>query len=190
MSRTLTEIEAAGAALDALIAELDGDVSDGAAEIVDAWFAELQEETARKVDGYAFRIKAEEADAERWAAMAAEMSAKADAAKSRAKRLKERMAFHLETQQLQEIKGEIYRFYWQKNGGKAPLIMDSTDPNDFPPECRVTTVSISNAKVRELVDAGLMEFTEFEHDDNGVQTERKRKLPAHLGERGRSLRLA
>lgn len=189
MSRTLTELEAAGLALDALIAELEGDVSDGAAEIVDAWFAELAEETARKVDGYAFRIKAEEADAERWKAMAAEMTEKAGAAANRAKRLKERMAFHLEQQQLQEIKGSIYRFYWQKNGGKAPLILDSTDPNDFPEDCRVQTVTISNAKVRERIEQGQVQFTRSLPETDGAVSAVV-TLKAHLGERGRSLRLA
>lgn len=170
MTDTMAKILADGAALDAALEELGGDVSDGADAIIAEWFAELDERRAEKVDGYGFRIKQEQADAAKWKALADELYAKAKAADNRAKYLLARMQYHMEEQAVTEMKGEVWTFKFQQNGGKAPLVLASENPDDYPEDCRVTTVTINKDAIRAKLEAG-------------------ETLPASIGERGRSLRL-
>jgi hypothetical protein len=166
---TLAQIAEDTAALDTLLTELGGDVTDEQGVIVDQWFAELDKRRAEKVDGYAWRIKALREQADATKRLADELLSKTRSAMSRADWLLARMR-HLEDQGETEVRGHIYRFAFQQNGGKAPVVIETDDPMQFPEDCRVTVVSLNKERIRERLEAG-------------------ETLPAMIGERGRSLRI-
>lgn len=168
---TMAKIEADKQALDALLEDVGGEVTPETEAAIEQWFRELEDRTTEKVDGYGFTIRMALADAEKFTAAADELYAKARTAESRAKYAKARMAQHMTEQGLDRLAGNIYTFAFQKNGGVAPLVLASENPDDFPEDCRITTVTLNKERIRERLEAG---------DES---------LPAAVGERGRSLRL-
>lgn len=185
---TMTQIMDDTAALESLLTELGGDVTAEQGEIVDQWFAELDERRADKVDGYAWQIKALREQAEAAKRLADELLSKSRSAMSRADWLTQRMASYMELAAVPEMKGHIFAFKFQAHGGKAPLVLQSDNPEDFPEDGRVTVVTLDKNRIRERVEAGETAF-EVYSSTLPVGEKETRTLPAVIGERGRSLRI-
>lgn len=166
---TLERIEQDAAALDALLFETGGDLSDGADQAIEQFFAELDERRRAKVDGYGWRIQRARDDAAKWKALAAEFTRRARQAEATEEYLLRKMAGYMEAKQLEQLPGDVHTFAFQANGGKLPVVLLDEDPAHFPPDCVRTTVD--KEAVRARLEAG---------DES---------IPAAIGERGRSLRL-
>jgi len=118
-------------ALDELLIELDGDISDPAVmEVVDMWFAELDKNLLQKVDGYAtyitelqWRAKARKEEADRLAGRA-----RIDA--NNADYLKQRLHEALVSRGMTKLETARYKVTVCKNGGKQPL--DIHEPEAVP----------------------------------------------------------
>ena len=178
---TLAQIEADGAALDALLTDLDGEITPDTEATIDAWFRELETRRRDKVDGYGFRIKAAKIEAAKCAELADQLAAKARTIGRRVDWLMARMEAHMTVAGLDRLDGSVYTFAFQANGGAVPLVLESENPADFPEECRAVTVTINKRAVRDRLE---MHAIEMLTDDGRAST-----IPAHLGARGRALRL-
>ena len=168
---TLTRLEADAAALDALLTDLDGEVTPETEATIDAWFRELETRRRDKVDGYGFRIKAAKIEAAKCAELADQLAAKARTIGRRVDWLMARMEAHMTVAGLDRLDGSVYTFAFQANGGKAPLVLESDDPTAYPLDCQRVVVTVDKDAIRTQLEKGVV------------------GIPAHIGERGRTLRL-
>lgn len=160
-------------ALDAILDECQGDITDPRAEeAITAWVRELESDESAKMDGYIAYINKLTMEAERASALAAQY---VDAAKTRTRRvewLKSRMVEHMTKTGRKSIETNSgYTISVQANGGCVPLILDTVDVTKIDPAFTITKVELDKEKVREWLADGL-------------------NLPfAKLGERGKHLRI-
>ena len=124
-----------------------------------------------KADGYARVIKnlsgnlaAVEAEMER-------LQAKKNLLDSSIKRLKETLKSAMLLTGKKKFKTDLFNFSIQKNGGKAPVILDVKDTSELPDELVKITETADLEAIRKLIEK-----------DGSCKY-------AHLGERGESLRI-
>lgn len=172
--RTLYEIDADLLALDSLLDEIGGDVSDPTvAAAIDAWYAELAYDEAKKLDGWVNWIRQMEMES---AAARAEAEQYARRAQTRDRTIawaKGVMKSRLEGSARTEVETATGRIISvQKNGGRVPvLLVDGLRVDDLPDQFVRVVREIDSEKVRAELEAG------------GVLTF------ARLGERGTQLRI-
>ncbi len=156
--------------LNELLDDCDNDAAQQ--ELINNWLEQLGEERDRKLDGYAALITEMTTRAEVRKAEAKRMMELAQADENRAKMLKDKLKLFFETHRLKTVETARYKLSYQRNGGKAPLILKDGVPATALPE-RFQKVSIdpNTSAIREALEAG--EVLEF----------------AQLGERGTTLRI-
>jgi hypothetical protein len=129
MPSTLLQITSEFQALDELLEEIGGDVSDPRVDaIVTEWLAELETQMEAKADAYAAYIRELELRA---AARREESERLLKAAKTQentAAWLKDRLKQAMTAARLKKIEGQRYTVSVAANGGKLPLILDDTAP--------------------------------------------------------------
>lgn len=164
----LIDISADMQALDDLLAEVGGDVSDpNVAAAVEAWMAELDVNFAGKVDNYAALITSIRARADVRRAESERLAKRAEIDEASADWLAARLLQALEARGTRKVETDRYAVSVVGNGGKAPLILTG----DVPPEwCKfIEKIEVNRDKIRASLEAG-------------------EALPfASLGERGRRL---
>lgn len=169
--RTLFDIGADLLALDQLLDDLDGDVTDASVEAaVTAWTAELAADESRKLDnvvGYLRQLDMEEAAAR---AQAEQWQQKARSRAGRAAWMKELVRRHLLASGRTRAATETgHTVSVVGNGGKVPLDLSPVDPDALPD--RFTRRVLDPEAVRAALEAG-------------------EELPfARLGERGSHVRV-
>lgn len=155
MKRTLFEIGADALALNDLLDELQGDISnDGDAEAIDEWLNETGDALAAKLDSYHGLIKEH---AVRATALKAEAKAIAELAashESRANRLKERLKYFMETQGVKKYPVSRGEFAICGNGGKQPLVVN-IEPQDLPDAYRILRYEADGEAIRAALEFGL-----------------------------------
>ena len=152
-SRSLITLNADMLALQDLLAEIGGDVSDeNVAKAIDEWFGEFKMETARKADAYVGLIREFELRAEARAAEAKRMTERANVDRNAAKNMRDRLKWFMEQHGLETIDTERFRLTVRANGGKAP--MEITSEADVPPEYQVPVMTIDKDKLRADLEAG------------------------------------
>lgn len=171
--QTLFQIGADAQALNDLLVELEGDISDPAvAEAIDEWLQETGDALDKKLDGYGALIREREALA---AARKAEAQRLLDLAKTdenTVKRLKDRLQFFFENNGISKQETARFKFSLAANGGKAPVIIDGNyKPDEVPFSFQKQVVDFDKEEIRKALEAG---------DELSF---------ARLGERGRSLRI-
>lgn len=153
---TLLEITDDMAALDALLLENGGDVSDPAVmDAVDRWFAENESRLKDKADGYAAFIQEQKLLAETRKAEADRMAAKARRNQATADFLIGRLKGTMERLGLAKIETARFTVAVQGNGGKQPV--DVFGAIDELPEWakRIKTIiEPDKDKIREKLEAG------------------------------------
>ena len=171
MTRTLLDITRDMDALDALLVEVEGDVTDPRVlEAVTAWFAELDADLKGKVDNYAALITTLEARADVRAKEAERLARRAKTDAASAQFLKDRLRTELEARGLKKVETDRYRVSVVSNGGKLPLVLgDERDiPEAFWREVPARK-EIDRDAIRQALDAG------------------RPVAGAHYGDRGRRL---
>lgn len=172
MSSTLYELGGQLAALDELLAEVGGDVTDEqAAEAINAWFAEIGEQVEHKLDGYGALIVELEARATARKAEADRMAGRAQVDTNAAKRLKERLKMFFIERNYKVIETPRFRVTLAGHGGKVPLDIDPVDAATLPLRFQAVSISPHTELIRAALEAG--EALDF----------------ARLGERGSSIRI-
>lgn len=159
---TLYDIRADLEALEALLYEVGGDVTDEAADAaITAWLEETGEALSKKLDGYAALIRETEIRAASRKAEASRLSDLARADDAAVKRLKDRLRWFFEDRGIQKMETERFRFTLATNGGKPPVILK------VPVEClpewakRVTFAPDLEAIRGEIEKGGTVEFAEI-----------------------------
>lgn len=155
--RTLLNIADDMVALDNLLEETGGDVTDPEVEAaIDSFMAELQTDLDNKTDNYCGLIRQKEllAACRKEEAERLRMAAKAE--ENQAKYLKDRLKLVLEFLGVKKA-GKVRTASVCNNGGKQPLIMPPvTDPDMIPERFRkvISQVVVDEDKVREALEAG------------------------------------
>lgn len=159
---TLYEIRDDLEALEALLYEVGGDVTDEAADAaITAWLEETGEALKSKLDGYAALIREAEARAASRKAEAARLTALSRADESVAKRLKERLYWFFGDRGIERFETERFRFTVQKNGGKPPVILH-VPVEALPAWAQRVTVAPDMEAIRgEIEERGSVEFAEI-----------------------------
>lgn len=123
--RTLFEISSDLLALDALLSEREGDITDPeVAATIDAWFAELSYDEAHKLESWCGYVAQLEMEAERARVEAAAWHAKARSRENRMAWLRARMLAYIESSGRSKVVTASGRtLSVQQNGGKAPLVI-------------------------------------------------------------------
>ena len=171
MTRTLLDITRDMEALDALLAEVEGDVTaPKVLEAVSAWFDELDADLRGKVDNYAALITTLDARAEVRAKEAERLARRAKIDAASAQFLKDRLRTELEARGVQKVETDRYRVSVVSNGGKLPLVLgdEREIPEAFWREVPARK-EIDRDAIRQALDAG------------------RTVAGAHYGDRGRRL---
>lgn len=171
---TLFEIGEDLEAIESLLYELDGDISDPeAAEAIEVWFAEFQQNQGKKIDGYLNLIRKWEAEAAAAKAEIDQYRKRAQVRENRVDAFKARLKLYMETTNQKKIETPTGRAVSiQANGGKVPLWVDeNVRPESLEPRFQKITVAVNNDAIRTAIDAG--EALSF----------------ARLGQRGTQLRV-
>lgn len=177
--RRLFDIAADLRALEQLLYETGGDVSDEDVEsVIDAWLHETHEAEAQKIDRYCALVRELELRAENRLREAGRIAKHAKADEAAAERLKARLKAYLDVTGKKKVEGLRFVVKVVGNGGKAPIVWDDPEkqkhpallPKEFqriPPQEPVPDMTA----IREALEAG-------------------RTLAfAHIGERGSRLEI-
>lgn len=168
---SLYEIRNDFEALDALLYEVGGDVTDEQANAaITEWLQENRLALREKLDGYGAKIRERELLAKARREEADRIYALAKTDEALVERLKERLKWFFETEGIDRLETDRFKFSLATNGGKAPLKVYEL-PENLPDEFQKVNVAPDNERIRAALEAG-------------------RKLPwAEIGERGRHIRL-
>lgn len=139
-------------ALDALLTESAGEITPE----IDAWMAEYAAQLASKTDAVGFYVRDLEAHEAALTDEIARLQQKKAACAAKQARVKEWVKYNMTRLGVRELRGSIYAFAIQKNGGKQPIAYATTDPAAFAERFRdvVTTVQINRDAVRAALEAG------------------------------------
>lgn len=142
-------------ALDSILDETDGEITEAAAAALDHWFMELGDKRDAKVDGYVAVIRTYEARAQNKRDEAARLEQRADVDDNKAKRLKERLRDFLVLHDLKKLETSRFTVSVQANGGKRALTM-TAGVDDLPLEFvkTVTTSSPDTDAIRAALESG------------------------------------
>lgn len=163
--RSLFKIGEDFEALEKILAECDGDISDPVAlAAVEAWIGELATDRAVKCDAYVAIISKWEmeaslarAESEQFAAAAAKARERAVVRDNRVDRLKTRLKEHMlatKTASIETASGRTIAV--QKNGGKLPLFVDPTVvPETLPKKFQKVVIQIDNEAVRKACEEAI-----------------------------------
>lgn len=154
MSRTLRDISDDIMALEDLLMEMGGDVTD---EQVDAaindWLAENRENLQSKLDGYATLILEIDDRARARRDEARRLHALATTDENAVKRLKERLTYFMLAHNEKKVETQHHRLWVQKNGGKTPLhYEEGLVPDEY--FQTVTTKVLDTDRLRKDLEAG------------------------------------
>lgn len=152
--RTMNSIHGDFMALEAILIELQGDVSDEeVAAAIDEWLLENQAEFDQKADGYAefiarveLRSQARKAEADRIAKPLYELSKQDE---NLAKRLKERCKEFMILRQTLKLETPLHKFAVTNNGGVQPMaIAEGLDIRQIPEELHFVTTVLNEEAIR------------------------------------------
>ena len=156
MSHTLYAIERDLAALDALLSECGGDVTDAtAAAAIAAWESDLESNLIGKIDSYCGLIAEIESRANARLAEASRLQSLATTDRKSADALRARLHSAFESRGLPRIQTPRFAVSLVRNGGKAPL--DIRVGADQLPEWainRETIVTPNKDAIRARLEAG------------------------------------
>lgn len=171
---TLREIDQDLRALERLLMEVGGDVTEEEAEqAIKDWFNEVEDNLKTKLDGYATVIDEMKNRSSVRREEAQRLYALARIDENAVERLKENLLWFMKSHDLDEIQAELHRFRVANNGGVQPMVMASGhSPADY--------VDTPYARVR------------YEWDTDAIRQALKegKDLPfATLEERGQHVRI-
>lgn len=160
-------------ALEALLVEIGGDVSDEEVDAaITAWLQEADAPLKEKLDAYGAVIREKELRAAARNAEADRLGGLATVDLNAAKRMKDRLRWFFEAHDLQRMETDRFRFTLASNGGKAPIELAEKDPSKLPEWARRVKVEPDVEAIRTRLEQG--EDLEF----------------ARIGIRGKHLRIA
>lgn len=170
---TLYAIGAELDALEDLLTEVGGDVTDADAEAaIDQWLAESKDALRTKLDSYGALIREFEGRAALRKAEADRLRALAATDENNVRRMKDRLRWFFEAHEMTKVETARFKFTLSNNGGATPVEV-RVPAETLPDWCRVETLSYRADldAIRRRLEAG--EALEF----------------AALGARGKHVRM-
>ena len=141
------------AALDQLLAEVGGDISDPkVAETVEVWMAELDSNLHGKIDNYVALITEMQHRAETRKAESERLANRARIDNESANWLAERLLQALSDRGLRKIETDRYAVSVVGNGGRQPIVLTADVPPDW--HRTRTTVEPDRERIRASLEAG------------------------------------
>ena len=123
-------------------------------ELINQWLELLGEERDKKLDGYCALIAEMLARAEVRKAEAKRIMELAAADETRAKLLKDRLKWFLETHNLKKVETLRYRLSLTKNSTR-PLVVDpEINPTQLPEQYQKVSVEVNTTAIREALKQG------------------------------------
>ena len=149
-------------ALDTMLEEVGGDVSDPAvSEYIDNLFTDLDDQLETKVEGYCRLIKEAEARSKARKEESDRLMNRSRTDANMAKGLKQRLQLAFDVMGIKKVETDRFRVSVATNGGKQPLVIfDSM----VPPEYMKTTTNTVPDKdsIRSMLEGGkVVEFAEL-----------------------------
>jgi hypothetical protein len=152
---TLFQIGDSLTALDNLLAECGGEITDAEAEAaIDEWLAETNTMLETKVDGYAALIREYESRSEAREVEARRLMALAGSDGNNAKRLKARLKSFFEAHGIAKLETPRFRVSIQANGGFLPLIVPPAwerDAAEAPEAFQKRVIELDKKAIREAI---------------------------------------
>jgi hypothetical protein len=171
---SLYEISEQIQALDQLLANLGGDVTEGTdGATIEKWAEEYQWMEREKVDGYVKLIKNIEGQQGAIDDEVKALTEKSRVLDNRISRLKSLVKFIMDQRKTKRLEGNVWSFVIQKNGGKDPIELLVEDPEKLPDEMVKIIRKADLDAIREALEAKKPEALAV----------------ARIGERGESLRI-
>jgi len=141
-NRSLYDIPADLTALEDLLVECGGDVSDElAAAAIERWMADLSTDLSTKADNYAALIRTLEARAATRKAEAERMRDRARVDENAAKGLKTRLMEAMRAINVAKVEGDRFTVAVQRNGGRPALVFSDDADIESAPEWAFETVT-------------------------------------------------
>lgn len=162
MTRTLFNITDDLLALEELLSEVGGDVSDEQAEeAIMQWLAEIGDDRNAKLDGYVTLIAEFEARAEMRRREAARIANRAKIDENNCERLKDRLKNFFQIMGYKTVETDYHRITLANNGGKQPLIL-TVPPSLLPKEFQKEIIEADKDKIRQALEGGaVLDFAEL-----------------------------
>lgn len=155
MSKSLFQISDDIQALDDLLLELEGEVTDGEIEaVIDAWLAENKQALESKVDAYCWLIREREALANARTQEAQRLSDLAQADTNRVARLRGRLKVFFDLQGITKLETSSHKLTIANNGGGLPLIINPdwlADPASAPEQFHKVKIELDKQAIREAI---------------------------------------
>jgi len=152
---TLYEITSDMRAIDQLLDECGGDVSDERVlQAIEDWIAELDTNLRDKVDGYAAYISELLAKAAARRAESRRLATLARYNENAAERLKERLMWALQERDIKKVETPRYVVSWQAAGGKVGLDVQ-IPASELPEEYRMIEYKPANDSIRNALEQGI-----------------------------------
>jgi hypothetical protein len=149
--RTLLDITDDIRALDDILAENGGDLSDPQIEsVISEWEDGLEADLENKLDAYAALITEWEARSEMRSVEASRLAKRAKIDAAAADALRRRLQYVFESRNLRPVETPRYRIALARNGGKRPLDIHDEVPAEF---LKITT-SPDTERIRAELEAG------------------------------------
>lgn len=187
MSRSLFQISDDLLALDDLLSEVGGEITeDEAGAALEKFFDELGEERDAKLDNYGALIRQYEAKAEARQAEAQRLQRLAATDANNAKRLKTRLLAFFELHGIKKLETLRFKFSVQANGGKAPLVVPEQwerEPASAPEQFHHHVIQLDKEAIRAALEAV------FDGDSAQVEAEKLMDAGCSIAPRGAHLRI-
>lgn len=153
---TLYEIGADIAALNELLFEMDGDVTDADAEAaIDTWLQENDYALETKLDTYCALIHEREAIAEARNQEARRLLALAQIDTNQTTRMRERLKRFFDLYAIGKVETPRFKLTLAKNGGKAPLLIRDEwrrDPASAPEQFHKHSITLDTDAIRTALE--------------------------------------
>lgn len=141
-------------ALDKLLEETGGDVSEGSGgATLEQWLKTYEWQLGEKIDAYGRLAKNWEADVVAIKEEAGRLAARAAVVSNKIRRLKEMAKFAMETRGVRKLEGTMFTIAIQKNGGKPPMVMIVEDIAKIPDKFVKRTPSVDGEALRAALEA-------------------------------------
>ena len=168
-TRTLFEISNDIEALENILIETEGNITDTTAEeAIDEWLNALGTERDEKLNQYALFIKQQEGHVEIVKTEADRLKARQKVLENRVARLKERLEVFLKIHGLERVETPLFTFSLQKSGGKPKVVLSAfylDNPVELPEGLRRVKFEADLTAIRERLEAedpSVMEIASLE----------------------------
>lgn len=154
---TLFEISDELAAIEELLTENDGDISDAAGETLEAWFDQLGEARDQKIDNYCRLIATIANRASARAEEVARLDNLIETDQTAIARLKTALHSFMLEQGVTKLETPLHKLTIAKNGGKAPLVIPDAwreDPASAPEQYHRAVIHLDTELIRADLAGG------------------------------------